>query len=43
MYGRAQRGQQEATTREAKTGEGLRAILPALFNDKPDAANEEDR
>lgn len=43
MYGRAQRGQQEATTREATTGEGLRAILPALFHDKPDAANEEDR
>lgn len=36
MYGRAQRGQQEATTREAKTGEGLRAILPALFNVKPE-------
>ena len=32
MYGRTQRAEREVASREAKTGEALREILPALFD-----------
>lgn len=43
MYGRPQRAQREASTRDARTGEALREILPTLFEPRPtgDEAPEE--
>lgn len=40
MYGRPQRAQHEVATREAKSGEALREILPKLFEERPTREDE---